>query len=263
MTGPGTTKERRFTGRQITVMVVAVCVAVAAPAAAYAATASFVSNSASTPAVSAKNTASGQGAKAVLGNASARHGTTYGVYGRATSGNGYGVYAAGRLGTSGKLACSHCVTGGDVDVAGFPTVPDAKSLGGHAPSYYARTVPLSWVGSVAPGDQRLADVDGLSVYVYCEDLGSKNEVGMTVATDTSASAGTLNRFSVYAAGGGSATATGYPLSTTKELIDASDGAIQTEGTAIFRNNATGRIITIDFHLYGATCEAFGDVVTAG
>ena len=253
---------RCFTGRQITVMVVAGCVAVvAAPVAALAAAASFSSSSASTPAVSAKNSSSGSGAKAVYGNASAGQGITYGVYGHSASAAGYGLYSAGRLGSSGALVCSHCVTGGDVDVAGLPTVPNAGKLGGHAPSYYARIVALSWIGAVGPGDHRLGDVDGVSVYGYCEDLGTENQVGLTVAVDSAADNGTLNRFSVYAAGGPAASATGFPLSTTKQLIDSSDGTSQTEGTAIYRDNATGRIITINFHLYGANCEIFGDILT--
>lgn len=102
--------------------------------------------------MAATNSSSGSGAKAVYGNAPASHGTTYGVYGRATSADGYGVYSAGRLGSSGRLVCSRCVTGADVDAATLPEVPNAHKFAGHASSYYARIVPLSWVGAVGPGD---------------------------------------------------------------------------------------------------------------
>jgi hypothetical protein len=258
-----TTSHRLFSGRQITTMVVAGCVAlVAAPVAARAATAVFSSSSASTPAVAARNSSAGTGAKAVYGNASAGHGITYGVYGRAGSAHGFGVYAAGRLGTSGALVCSRCVTGGDVNASTLPTVPDAARLGGHARSYYARIVPLSWLGSVGTGDHLLADVDGLSVYAYCQPGGSSTtDAGMTVAADTAAGAGTLNEFRVLSTE--LAFSNGFPLGTTKQSIGDSNGAVQTEGTAIYRNDATGRIVTINFHLYGSNCEAFGDVVTAG
>jgi hypothetical protein len=193
-----TTRVDRFSSRQITTIVVAVCLAViCVPIAAGAATAIFASSSASTPAVTARNSSSGSGAKAVYGNASAGGGTTYGVYGRSASGSGYGVYSAGRLGTSGALVCAHCVNGKDVDAASLPAVPDANKLGGHAPHYYARFVPLSWVGTVGTGDHRLADVDGLSVYGFCQSGGSATtDVGITVAADTAAAAGTVNYFNV-------------------------------------------------------------------
>lgn len=254
---------RRFSGRQITVMVVAVCVAVvAAPAGAIAASASFSSSSASTPAVAAKNTSSGTGAKAVFGNASASSGTTYGVYGRTGSADGYGLYSAGRLGSSGALVCSHCVTGGDVDSSGFPTVPSATNatkLGGHATSYYARIVPLSWLGPVDQRFHELASVGGLNVYGFCYDNGL-NIVNLVVAADSAAAAGTVNYFSVD---GSSAHAHGFPLDTTKISIAGSIDTTQSEGNLIYRNNSTGRIVSIDFHLYGATCELFGDVTTTG
>ena len=258
-----TPRADRFTGRQITTMVVAVClVVVATPAVAAAATALFSSSSASTPALTAKNTSSGTGAKAVFGNATASGGTTYGVYGRAASPHGYGVFAAGRLGTSGPLVCSHCVSGGDVNASSLPAVPSANNLGGHAPSYYARVVPLSWIGTVGSGDHLLADVDGLSVYGFCQVGGSNtNDVGITVAADTTADNGTVNYFVVLSTQ--LAFADGFPLSTTKRDIGDSNGSGQTEGSAIYRNDATGRIITIDYHLFGQTCELFGDVTTSG
>jgi hypothetical protein len=254
------TTSRRFTGQQITVMVVAVCVAVvAAPVAALAAAASFSSRSASTPAVSAKNSSSGSGAKAVYGNAAASHGTTYGVYGRAASAAGYGIYSAGRLGSSGKLVCSHCVTGGDINIATVPTVPNAAELGGHARSYYARVVPLSWIGTTDQQLHRLADVDGLSIYGLCN---TSPDAELFLAADTDADLGTVNYFEVTATE--FATASGFPLTNTSpRLIDVSAGPSQTEGTVTYRFNSTGRIITINLHMYGANCELFGNVLTAG
>lgn len=239
-------------------MIVAVCVTtIATPVAALAATGSFSSNSASAPAVSAKNTSSGSGAKAVYGNASAGQGTTYGVYGRAASASGYGVYSAGRLGSSGQLVCSHCVTGGDINVSSLSTVPDAGKLGGEPGSYYARFVPLS---ALVPSDGQLhllADVDGLQVLSQCVSLPA---VGIVVQADSTADNGSINYFAVNL---NSATATGSGLSTSPVPLAGASGNTQTEGTAIYRNSATDRVITINFHLYGETCELFGDVITAG
>ena len=255
----GTTKDRRFTGRQVTIMVVAVCLAITAtPFAALAAAASFSSNSSSTPAVSAKNTSSGSGAKAIYGNASATGGATYGVYGHSGSASGYGVYSAGRLGSSGALVCSHCVTGPDINAATFPTVPNASELGSHAPSYYAHITPLSWLGTQT-GDHLAVDVDGLGLYVNCFLISNVPHQGLSVAADSSAGDGTLNWFSVS---GSAASSGGAPLGTGEQLVAASIGGTQTEGTAIYRNNTTGSVVTIDFHLYADNCELFGDVLTA-
>lgn len=252
--------SRRFTGRQITVMVVAVCLAVvAAPVAALAAAASFSSTSATTPAVSARNSSSGSGAKAVYGNASASQGSTFGVYGHAASAGGYGVYSAGRLGSSGKLVCTRCVSGGDINAATLPTVPDASNLGGQAPSYYARIVQLSWVGTNDQQLHLLADVDGLSIYGSCN---TSPDAELFLAADTDADLGTVNYFEVTATN--FATSGGFPLTNTSpRLIDASVGTSQTEGTVTYRFNATGRVITINLHMYGANCELFGNVLTAG
>jgi hypothetical protein len=256
---------KRFTGRQVTAMVIAVCIAVvAAPAAALAAIGTFSSGSASTPAVSAVNTAAGSGAKAVYGKASASSGTVYGVYGRSNSSSGYGVYSSGRLGSSEALVCSHCVTGGDINAASFPTVPNASDLGGHGPSYYARIVPLSWIGTPDTGElHELADVGGLIVYGDCYhdyDLGVQIS-NVDVATDSAAAAGTINFSTVSSSGDTSAS--GEPLSTTGETIATSSNAQQVEGTATYRNNATGQIATISFHTYADNCEVFGNVLTAG
>jgi hypothetical protein len=238
------------------VLVVAVCTTViAAPIAAIAATAVFTSSSASTPAVTATNSSATSGAKAVYGNASASSGTVYGVYGHTSSGSGYGVYSAGRLGSSGPLVCSHCVTGGDVNAATFPTMPNASKLGGNAPSYYARIVPLS---SVVPADNAshlLASVDGLEVFGWCD---TSPRIRIFLAADT---AGTVNYFDVS---GSTATANGFGIAAdTAEVVAASSGAQQTEGSAIYRSDTTGRIITINFHLFGAGCQLFGDVLTTG
>jgi hypothetical protein len=258
--------SRRFTSRQITVMVVAVSTAVfvAAPVAALAAAGSFTSSSAGTPAVSAKNTSSGSGAKAVFGNASASRGTTYGVYGRASSSGGFGVYSAGRLGSSGKLVCTHCVTGGDVDTETLPSVPsanDANALAGHAPAYYARIVPLSELLPADSDYHTLATVDGLSVLGKCTTFP---QATIAVEADSSAAAkAEVNYF--YVDSSAHAQAGGAPLAQSVEArIAVSTGPTQTEGSAIYRNNATGREITINYHLYAAAeCEVFGDVLTAG
>ena len=253
-------RMQRFSGRQITIIVVAVCLTVVAtPFAALAASASFSSNSASTPAVSARNTASGSGAKAVLGNATATSGTVYGVYGHAGSAQGYGVYSSGRLGTSGRLVCSQCVTAADVDTAGFPTVPDASKLGGHTPSYYARVAPLS---AIVPGngqDQVLADIDGITIVGNCVSVP---QVSLGFRADSTADDGTLNYFEVNH--NASVVASGSPLSTgTVYLPSANAFEAQTEGTAIYRNSTTGRVITVNFHLYAQNCEVFGQATTAG
>jgi hypothetical protein len=253
--------DRRLSPRQVTIMVVALCVAVVlAPVAAVAATAAFSSGSASTPAVSAKNTSSGTGAKAVYGNASASGGINYGIYGRTASAQGYGVYSAGRLGTSGALVCSHCVTGGDLKVASLPPLPDADHLGGHAASYYAHVVPLSY-SATELGDHLVVAVDGLAIHVDCELQSVIPIESLRMAASSDGADGTLNWFSVTA--GGTASASGTPLTTTMQSVATSTSGAQVEGTAIYRNNASGQIITVDFHLYAATCELFGDVLTSG
>jgi hypothetical protein len=253
------TPEKRFTGRQIVTMVVAVSVAVvAAPVAALAATASFSSRSASTPAVAARNSSSGSGAKAVYGNASATKGRTYGVYGRAASTGGFGVYSAGRLGSSGKLVCSHCVTGADINAATLPTVPNATKLGNHPSPYYARIVPLSWVGTTDTKLHKLADVDGLTVFGLCN---TSPDAELFLAADSDADVGAVNYFDVTATN--VATAYGFRLTTSPRLTVFSAGSTQTEGTITYRFDATRRVITIDFHLWGDNCELFGNVLTAG
>jgi len=247
---------RRFTGRQITVLALAVCVTViAAPVVALAAAASFTSSSASTPAVSGKNSSSGSGAKAVFGDASASHGTTYGVYGRAASSAGYGVYSAGRLGSAGKLVCAHCVTGGDVDAASLPTVPNASKLGGHAASYYARIIPLSTVLPLDDADHLVAAAGGLNVFGEC----GSHFVNISVRADSAADSGTVNYFYVS---GTAAQSGGTPLDTSRVQIATSFSATQTEGTITYRNAGTQRIVTVDFHLFGDGCELFGEVTTA-
>jgi hypothetical protein len=254
-------RARFFTARQVTVIVVAACIGlVAAPVAARAAAAAFSSASASTPAVAAKDSSSVSGAKGVYGYASGSSGTTYGVYGRAASPQGYGVYSAGRLGTSGSLVCSHCVTGGDLDVTSLPTVPDASKLGGHEPSYYARIVPLSWRGTTL-GDTLVVDVDGLDVHADCE-MPSLHVVSeaLSVAANSSAQNGTLSWFSVASATASSSSAA---LSTTEQTVAVSNSGSVTEGTAIYHNTATGQIIDISFHLSASNCELFGEVTTGG
>lgn len=181
----------RSTGRQLATMVIAACVAViAAPAAVDAAVATFSSASATTPALSAQNTSSGSGAKAVYGNASATTGTIFGWYGRSGSRQGYGVYSAGRLGISGPATS-----------AGDP------------------------------------------------DVGTIN-----VFTDTSV---------VTVRDPQNAVAFGYPLSAVPRRIGYSADTAQVEGTATYRRNSTGTVVTISFHIYGANCEVFGNLITAG
>jgi hypothetical protein len=229
-----------------------------------AAGAVFSSNSATTPAVSARNASSGSGAKAVFGNAAAATGTGTGVYGRSASAHGYGVYSAGRLGSSGALVCAHCVTGADIRVDTVPQVPsaaEAARLGGHLPAYYARVVPLSWVGPTDATYHRIADVAGLGVYGMCTATGGGNLVQLYASADTAAGTGTMNIFVVEA--GGTAIATGYPVGTAKVELNKSLGTNQDEGRAIYRDDATGRIVTIENHTYGANCEVFGDVITTG
>jgi hypothetical protein len=249
----------RFSARQVTVMVVAICVAVtAAPIAAVAATGAFSSGSSISPAVSAKNTSSGSGAKGIDGYASALSGTVYGVYGRTNSRNGFGVYSAGRLGTSGALVCSHCVTGGDVNVATLPTVPDASGLGGHKPAYYARFVPLS---STLPGDDQqyaLATVDGLQVVGACASGGGF--VTIKLRTDSVADDGTLSLTQVQ---GTSAATDEFDISPTTFVAPSASNTSTLQGTAIYRNNATGRIVRFDYHLNGQACGVFGDLIAAG
>lgn len=265
MTDQNTPRDRRFSGRQITTMVAAVCVAVlASPLAAWAVVGSFSSSSSSIPAVYAKNTASGSGAKAVYGNAAGTSGTEYGVYGRSGSTQGYGVYSAGRIGSSGVLVCTKCVTGADVNAATLPTVPDSSRLGGHAPSYFARIVPLSWIQAPDTGvNHELADVGGLILSAECVTNTNSgiNIVSIGAATDTAASSGTLNGFVV---GTSSAGAFGFPLSTTRRAVADANGPQQVEGTATYRNNATRKVVTVSFHLYGGpNCEVFGNVLTSG
>lgn len=254
--------------RQVTIMVVAVCVAViGAPVAARAASAVFTSNSASTPAVSAINSASGTGATGVSGDASARTGTTYGVYGHDTSSDGYGVYSAGRLGTSGALVCSQCVTGADVDASTLPTVPNASKLGGHARPYFARMVPLSWIGSDNVW-REVADVDGVQVWTVCASYFSPpRDMELAIDPGSAQAVGTVNFSRISATG--TADAGGFPEQYPVppeidhyQIADSVD-TTQVEGTAIYRSNATGRIVTINYHLYGAGCELFGDVLTTG
>lgn len=255
--------RRAVSGRQLTAMVMAICLAViATPVVAVAASAMFSSHSARTPAVAAKNTAAGNGAKAISGYASGKSGTTYGVYGKSRSAHGYGIYSAGRLGSSGPLVCSHCVSGADVKASTLPTVPsatDAGALGGHKPLYYARVVPLSWIGVADGARHKIADLDGFGVYGNCETSNSGQIVHVWVAADDISGAGTVNYF--IAQYGGTLETNGYPVETTQVEINRSVSTGQYEGTAIYRNNATGRIITIDTHTYGANCEVFGDMLT--
>lgn len=247
---------QRVTGRQLTVIIVAVSAAViATPMVALAATGTFSSASARTPAVSAKNGSSGSGAKAVYGNAAASRGSVYGVYGHTNSAHGYGVYSAGRLGSSGELVCAQCVTGADVNASTFPTVPDAGKLGGHTPSYYARIIPLSAVLPLDTTDHLLADVDGLRVFGEC----GSHFVNIAVRTDSTADDGTINFFFVS---GTSAQSGGTPLTTTRVQLASAFSSIQTEGSAVYRRGASGRIVTINFHLFGDGCELFGDALTA-
>jgi hypothetical protein len=49
----------------------------------------------------------------------------------------------------------------------------------------------------------------------------------------------------------------------RDPVLGSGGDDQREGTIIYHNDANGRIVTIHYHLYGAGCEVFGDVLTAG
>lgn len=250
------TSGRRVSPRQITVMVVAVCAAViATPIAARAATALFTSSSANAPAVTAKNSASGAGAKAVYGNASARSGKVYGLYGHTNSGGGYGVYSAGRLGSSGALVCSHCVTGGDVNAATFPRMPNSDQLGGHGPTYFARFVPLF---SVIPAGQ--GEVVARVGSVEVDGLCTGSEVKMFAHTHGPGATGTLNWFTVT---GSTATASGVVLGGGGQVVAKSVGAEQTEGTAIYRDGNTWQIVTINFHLFGAGCQLFGDMLTDG
>jgi hypothetical protein len=265
----GIVMTTRFTGRQLTTMVVALSVAiVAAPVAALAATGSFASSSASVAAVSATNSAAASGAKAVYGNASGTSGTTFGVLGAANSSAGYGVYSAGRLGTTGALVCAHCVDGADINAPTFPRVPDAGKLAGHAPSYYARIAPLSWAGPVGPAENGIAVLGGVIVYASCRASNPGPTAQLAVAAQTDADAGTINYFDVQPIGSTrigtpNAQAGGQPLTAVPVRVAESIGAIQVEGTATFRRNSDGRVVTISFHLYGATCEVFGNALTTG
>jgi hypothetical protein len=212
----------------------------------------FSSSSASTPAVAAKNTSSGDGAKAVYGNAPASSGRIFGVYGHAGSARGFGVYSAGRLGSIGDLVCPQCVKGGDIDAATFPTVPsaaDADHVGGHAPAYFAHVVPLS---VILPSDftwHLLATVNGLQVWGYCETGGGKDGIAVSAA-----SASTIGTANYFVASANTVVTNGTPLGTSRFTIATSQDT-QVEGIVVYRNNATGRIITTNFHLWGHRLRA--------
>jgi len=105
----------------------------------------------------------------------------------------------------------------------------------------------------------LADVDGLAVSAGCNATLQVDAIAVTA--DSASDDGTVNFF--YVTSPSTASAGGTPIGTGRQVIATSVGAVQTEGSVIYRNNATGRIVTINFHLYGANCELFGDVVTAG
>ena len=211
------------------------------------------------------------------GDASGSNGTEFGVYGHSGSARGYGVYSAGRLGTSGSLVCTRCVSGADVAVDTLPTVPDARKLNGHASSYFARIVPLSWLHApegTGPGASvvhGLAQVGGLNVYGSCNPYGDYTSATLSVAAGSDADAGTINAFTVRSTVGDrtpSATADpeafGSPLTATPVAVARSVAAEQVEGTATYRRNAGGQVVTISFHVYGgAQCEIFGNVLTAG
>lgn len=96
----------------------------AAPVAARAATAMFSSNRPARPRWR-RRTARPARVPRRCTAASADADTTYGVYECAASTGGFGVYSAGRLGTSRKLICTHCLTGGDINAATFPTISNA------------------------------------------------------------------------------------------------------------------------------------------
>jgi hypothetical protein len=51
--------------------------------------------------------------------------------------------------------------------------------------------------------------------------------------------------------------------TASGVVAKSVGAEQTEGTAIYRDDNTWQIVTINFHLFGAGCQLFGDMLTNG
>ena len=259
MTPPVTRRRRldRPNIRQLPLIALALGAALLAlPVAAQAATAVFTSNSADTPALTATNSSPGRGAKAVYGNAYATTGKVYGVYGRSDSNRGYGVYSAGRLGSSGPLVCAQCVDGGDLDIASVPTVPDADKLAGHPAAYYARVVPLSTVLALDDQNHVVADVGGLQVIGDCTHYGKEF---LLVQPDDGAGPGTVNYFYVSgpnAQSGGAGTTAGAQVQ-----IAMSAGGGQTEGTVIYRSSA-GRIVTVNFHLYDAGCELFGDVLTS-
>ncbi len=130
MLGQSKTRSGRglgqFTGRQLTIVIVAISGAIVlTPVAAMAAVGAFTSSTA-TPAVAATNSATVAGGKGVSGAATgtgnvARYGVTgsaSGTQGIGVQGTGthYGVYSNGPLGVSAgqSLTCTGCVGRGDL-----------------------------------------------------------------------------------------------------------------------------------------------------
>ena len=155
-------------------------------------------------------------------------------------------------------------------VAAPVTALAANTFGGHGPSYYAHIVPLSWTHAPEPTTfHGIAIVRGVVVYASCKlgDTGALAQV--SVAAHTDADAGTINVFTVRStlndtrpSTTGPAVAFGKPLTATPLAIARTDRAEQIEGTATYRRDSDGRVVTIEFHAYAdATCEVFGNVIT--
>src|SRR4029078_973113 len=111
-----------------------------------------------------------------------------------------------------------------------PPGPDARDLGGHTPSYYARIVPLSSIGTTDQQLHLLADVDGLSIYGLCN---TSPHAELFLGLDTDADLGRVNYFDVFVTN--VASANGFPLTNTSpRLITFSAGTTQSEGIVTYR-----------------------------
>lgn len=243
----------------------------AAPVAAVGVTGGFASSTAA-PAVAARNSSAANGAKAVLGSATAPRGATYGVYGSAASPQGYGVYSAGRLGIKGLLVCSKCVTAGDINPTRFPTVPSAQNattLAGRPSSYFGHVASFSVSSPVGKNDLHvIGSYDGLDVGFRCEvpNVGQPPWVGFYLRASTVAADGTITMADYTGQPAPRGLLTTTWIQPTSQSAIAQPGGANAEaaalGTALYVNSRGSGVVTLTYSVDvdDTHCEVAGQLV---
>jgi hypothetical protein len=149
--------------------------------------------------------------------------------------------------------------GKDIDESKLGTVPNASSVGGHAPSYFSRVIPFGVSNFIPAGHSganvSLGAIDGLTVSASCYSLDP------ATINFTASSPSTVNFFHVD--NNKQPGENGVALSSHGTVADAVGVNERVEGQAIYRRNSDGAVVIVTYHVFAPSCEFIGTITASG